>query len=100
MTSQTMTGQVVSTSGRPYVIPAKVSWWRGKKAGRLLTKILVMAVLAVGAIAVLIPFYWMVAVSLMNEVEIYAAPPIWVPEKLIWRNYYDAVTTIPFFRWA
>lgn len=83
---------------RPTPGASRLRWGQGVKARKLITKILVMLVLAIGAVAVMIPFYWMVAVSFMNEVEIYASPPVWVPEKLIFQNYVDAVTTIPFFK--
>lgn len=73
-------------------------WWQGLKVQQLIAKSAVMLVLGAGVVVILIPFIWMLAVSLMSEVEIYAYPPVWIPERLIFQNYFDVVTTIPFFR--
>jgi ABC-type glycerol-3-phosphate transport system permease component len=71
-------------------------WHQGKKASRLISKTLIMLMLFAGVVVIMIPFVWMISVSLMNAAEIYAVPPKWIPSKFLWRNYYQAVTTIPF----
>jgi multiple sugar transport system permease protein len=45
--------------------------------------------LAVMAVAVLLPFYWMVASSLKTNSEVFTIPVKWVPETIVWRNYLD-----------
>ena len=77
---------------------SRVSWRQSVKIQRLITKIVIMLILACGVVIIMIPFYWMIAVSLMSRVEIYAQPPVWIPKKLMWTNYVDAVTSIPFWR--
>ena len=42
------------------------------------------------------PFFWMVSSSLKSEPEIFIIPIRWLPEKLVWRNYVDVVTRLPF----
>jgi len=79
-------------------VPRRLYWWQRKRAQEIITKIIVMLILLAGVVIIMIPFYWMIAVSLMNDVEIYASPPVWIPEKLMFDNYVKAVTTIPFFR--
>lgn len=73
-------------------------WYEGKKASSLIAKAFVMIMLFLGVVVIMIPFVWMISVSLMNQAEVYAAPPKWIPSQFLWRNYYDAVTTIPFMR--
>jgi len=57
-----------------------------------------MLLLFAGVVVIMIPFVWMISVSLMNKAEIYAVPPKWIPSKFLWRNYYEAVVTIPFMK--
>ncbi len=73
-------------------------WWQGKRFRTFFGKILVMLILLGGVVIVMIPFLWMLSVSLMDNVEIYANPPVWVPRRLNFANYGVVMTTIPFFR--
>ena len=45
------------------------------------------------------PFVWMVSSSLKTTDQIFVFPPEWIPDPLEWKNYLDAVTFIPFFRY-
>lgn len=55
--------------------------------------------LILGALAVtwLVPFLWMVSSSLKVERQLFAWPPIWIPNPIDWHNYIEAVQAIPFF---
>jgi len=55
-----------------------------------------MLVLSIGVVIIMVPFWWMLSVSLMTEAEFYANR--WVPSVLTLQNYIEAVTTIPFLR--
>jgi len=46
----------------------------------------------------LIPFIWMVSTSLMNDLEVYQFPPKFIPSKLLWSNYPEALKALPFDR--
>ncbi len=35
----------------------------------------------------LVPFFWMVSTSLMDELEVYRFPPPLLPETPRWENY-------------
>jgi len=50
------------------------------------------------ALSMLIPFLWMVATSLMDEFEVYHYPPKFLPDRLLWSNYWKALTALPFGR--
>jgi multiple sugar transport system permease protein len=46
----------------------------------------------------LVPFLWMAATSLMNDLEVYSFPPKFIPKKFLWSNYKEALTLLPFDR--
>lgn len=48
----------------------------------------------------LLPLYWMIASSLKPEYQVFANPPVWWPDPVQWRNYTEALTTLPFDRYA
>ena len=65
----------------------------GKLAARYL-------LLAGAALLFLAPLYWMIASSLKPEYDVFARPPIWWPSPPRWQNYVEALTTLPFGRYA
>lgn len=48
------------------------------------------ALLLVGAVVMLLPFYWMLISSLKGSGEAMTYPPAWWPEQPRWANYRDA----------
>lgn len=57
-----------------------------------------VAFLILVAASCLVPFLWMASTSLMETREIVQYPPNLVPERPIWSNYAEALTTFPFPR--
>jgi multiple sugar transport system permease protein len=57
------------------------------RAWRLLRKILPHSVLLAGAAMFSIPFIWMLSTSLKTDRQIFAWPPVWLPEPIVWGNY-------------
>ncbi|MEW6229833.1 MAG: carbohydrate ABC transporter permease, partial [Bacillota bacterium] len=53
--------------------------------------------LSLGAVLILIPFFWMVSTSLKEWGSLFIYPPQWIPRPVVWRNYADALTMVPFF---
>lgn len=47
----------------------------------------------------LTPFLWMLSTSLKFPNEIFTYPPIWIPSKIRWENYFDAFNAVPFGRY-
>ena len=45
------------------------------------------------------PFVWLVSTSLKPASQIFVVPPQWIPRPLMWSNYPEALTYIPFFRY-
>jgi multiple sugar transport system permease protein len=56
------------------------------------------ALLTIIAYTTLIPFIWMLSSSLKSPADIFAFPPQWIPSELVWGNYAEAWTAIPFAR--
>ena len=56
-------------------------WTVGRTLGYVL--------LAVAAVAVMFPFFWMVLSSLKTNNEVFTVPIQWVPKSFVWRNYVD-----------
>ncbi|MGM0879021.1 MAG: carbohydrate ABC transporter permease [Bacillota bacterium] len=54
-------------------------------------------VLIVASILFLIPFIWMVSTSLKPLNQLFTFPPEWIPKPVMWSNYLDAMSYIPFF---
>jgi multiple sugar transport system permease protein len=48
-----------------------------------------------GAMAILLPFYWMLSTSLKPAGEVIAHPIKWVPSRLVWGNYAKAINELP-----
>jgi multiple sugar transport system permease protein len=54
--------------------------------------------IGIGAM-LMVPLLWSVTTSLKSDDQIYHDPLSWMPNPIQWSNYYDAITTIPFFRY-
>ncbi|HUX40578.1 MAG TPA: carbohydrate ABC transporter permease [Rectinemataceae bacterium] len=66
---------------------------------RIVSKIVVYALLVGLAIFMFLPVFWMVRSSLMTLGDIFKFPPIFWPKKLRWQNYADAMSMVPFLRY-
>jgi multiple sugar transport system permease protein len=50
--------------------------------------------LAIGAIAMVIPFVWTLSTSLKGQEDVFAYPPKWIPNPFVWSNYADAFDVV------
>lgn len=73
--------------------------WLGKRTKNVLQQILIHMALLPAAFVFMLPFLWMLSTSLKPDEQLYAYPPIWIPNPLQWSNYPNTVTYIPFFRY-
>ena len=51
------------------------------------------------AIVVLVPFFWMLSTALQADGDIFAWPPVWIPDPPMWHNFVDAWLAMPFDRY-
>lgn len=67
---------------------------------KVLGQILLYGLLSLVALALGTPVLWFLVSSLKTESEYIAYPIKFLPKVLIWQNYVDAVTLVPFWRYA
>lgn len=63
---------------------------------------LVLCYLLLGIISVLFlaPVFWMLSSALKPEWQIFAIPPVWLPNPPRWQNFAEGLTSLPFARFA
>jgi len=71
--------------------PRRNTWW-----GRATVWFLLCA----GSLLMTLPFLWMVSTSLKETSQIWVFPPQWIPQPVRWENYTEALTSLPFGRYA
>lgn len=67
------------------------------RGGRLVFRYLLLFLVA---FLFVMPLYWMFASSLKPEYQVFARPAVWWPDPPRWENYRDALTFLPFGRYA
>jgi ABC-type glycerol-3-phosphate transport system permease component len=88
--------EVLLSTGRvltPTLLASKS--FRGKLQRGIATLLIL-----IGAVGILIPFWWMVRTSLMSMGEIFIQPIRWFPTEVLWHNYVDAWKAGPFTRYT
>lgn len=61
---------------------------------------LLYVVLIVLAFLFLVPLVWVISTSLKLPREVYAVPPVWIPETIQWTNYIEVFKRVPFANYA
>jgi multiple sugar transport system permease protein len=67
-----------------------IALWNGVRTG-----LLYLLLTAIGVV-MLTPLLWMVSTSLKQRGMEFASPPQWIPHPIVWANYYETVTLVPF----
>lgn len=62
--------------------------------------LIVYTLLALGTVVFMLPFYWMVISSLKPSYAVLKVPPDWLPIPPRWENFPEALTYVPFGRYA
>jgi len=61
------------------------------------TKVVVSYVVLIGlSLVFLIPFFWMLSTSFTEAGRVIMRNRPWMPDPVVWRNYYEALTVLPF----
>jgi multiple sugar transport system permease protein len=69
---------------------------RGQHALIWARQLLLHGVIWLGAVAMVLPFLWMLSTSLKSQGEAMVYPPRWIPNPILWSNYVDVVQSFPF----
>lgn len=67
--------------------PVITHGWLGRREREQITRYASYAILILGSVAMLLPFFWMLSTSLKPERGIFTMPPQWIPNPLIFDNY-------------
>jgi multiple sugar transport system permease protein len=78
--------------------PRSASWRQSRRSRTLMMQVLAYSVVTAGAVILMIPFVWMLSSSLKAPEQIFVDPPQWIPNPVLWRNYVDAWSALPFTR--
>lgn len=89
----------VQDAGGPAVDKRQSTSWQGSRRNQhRVAQTFAYIVVTAGAIIFMIPFVWMLSSSLKPLDQIFAEPPVWIPNPIQWRNYVDAWNALPFTR--
>ena len=87
----------LTTSTSPELKTKKLPLKMERKAVSEVTfKVFLYCLLIVISIAMIFPFFWLIRSALMNQVELFTMPVKWLPSKLLWSNFKEALTAAPF----
>ncbi len=81
-------------AGQTETVPVHydVAWYKRPETRQVFKTILFFAIAIPIAVALILPFLWMVSTSLKVPKQIFKFPPIWIPNPIQWQNYPDAWT--------
>ena len=71
----------------------------GVVRGRMTRMVLVYITILVGAVALMVPFFWMLSTSLKSLDEVQTWPITWIPDRFLWENYAEVFARTPFARY-
>lgn len=74
--------------------------YRSRTAGRRVTKIISYTVITLGALVMMMPFFWLISSSLKRPEDIFIFPPQWVPSPVEWDNYPSVLLRLPLALYA
>ena len=63
-------------------------------------RVLRYALLCLVGLVFIAPAFWMLSAALKADYEIFASPPVWWPALPRWQNFSQALTALPFGRFA
>ena len=90
-----------STVGHQVPIPNRRHGpWISRRTQRRLRAGLGTALAVIVAILFLLPLFWMISSSLKPDYQVLDFPPQWLPNPFRWANYPEALTYVPFGRYA
>jgi ABC-type glycerol-3-phosphate transport system permease component len=65
-----------------------LGWW--------IARVVIYAVVLLGAVLFATPFVWMLSTSVKPGYEVFKVPPVWIPSTWQWDNYWVPWSQLPF----
>ena len=84
------------TSVQTQRLGSGISLFLNARAGKFLAKLVILAVIATGAVFFIIPFLWMISTAGKEGALIWKVPPVWIPPNYEWSNYIEGWRILPF----
>jgi multiple sugar transport system permease protein len=77
---------------------AQTHWnpFRSKRRQELLGRVAATIIVTICSVVVLLPVVWMISTSLKTPREVMQFPPTWIPKEIMWSNYPQALSFLPF----
>jgi multiple sugar transport system permease protein len=88
------------SSTSPTLWRSAVGFWQRRSVRNALMSWFGILISGLGALMILVPFFWMLSTSLKEPDQIAAFPPVWIPNPFDFKNYVEAVTLLPFAQFA
>lgn len=61
-----------------------------------ISRVFLYLLLSLIGVLMLMPLFWLLSTSLKGRGLEFTFPPQWIPEPVVWSNYYEALTILPF----
>jgi multiple sugar transport system permease protein len=91
-----------ASEARPSVVAALAPTRQTRRRKPLtfyLRRILQYTTMVVLSAIFMIPLAWIVSSSLKTQGQVFAFPPVWIPDPVQWHNYIEALQRAPLLRW-
>lgn len=79
------------TRGLPYVARK-----RRLGVGHVVSRVILYALVLSGAVTYAMPFVWMLSTAVKPGYQVYLVPPVWLPDKYAWSNFWVPWNNLPF----
>jgi ABC-type glycerol-3-phosphate transport system permease component len=71
-------------------------WYKRKSVRKRISLWSNTIIILLGALILMVPLAWMLSTSLKANGEVFHLPISWIPRKILFQNYPDAITYVPF----
>lgn len=72
---------------------------RRRRRTKLGSRILLYLTMIILSLIFLMPLFWLITTSLKEQGDVFASPPVWLPEVPQWSNYAEAVNRAMLWTW-
>ena len=72
---------------------------RHKPSAHYVQRTVLYLIMIALSVLFMIPMIWMLSTSLKLQGQVFADPPIWIPQPIIWYNYIEVLQVAPLLRW-
>ena len=80
-----------AASSLPYVARK-----RRIRVGHIARRFILYALVLTGAVTYAMPFVWMLSTAVKPGYQVYLVPPVWLPERYDWSNFWVPWNNLPF----